>query len=55
MKKTFEQWMKEVDTNIKKGVGLCHLDLPDCPYADWYSDGVRPTTAAKRAIKRSFD
>ena len=55
MKKTFEQWIKEVDTAIKKAVGLSHLDLPDCPYQDWYTDGVRPTTAAKRAVKGVFE
>lgn len=55
MRKTFEEWMKEVDAQLRKKVGLTHLDLPDCCYRDWYDDGVRPSTAANRAVKNSFD
>lgn len=54
-KKTFEQWMIDVDFFIRRSVGLTHLDLPDCCYQDWYADGVRPRTAANRAIKQSFE
>lgn len=53
-KKSFDQWLKEVDAAIKaKFMGLGMLDLPDCPYADWYEDGVTPKGAASRAIKRA--
>lgn len=53
MKMTWEEWMEQVDTEINKiiGLGLDHNDLADQPYHDWYEDGVRPKTAAKRAIK----
>lgn len=53
MKMTWEEWMEQVDTEINKiiGLGLDHNDLADQPYYDWYEDGVRPKTAAKRAIK----
>ena len=54
MKKTFDQWMAEVNTFLNK---LCYLssdDLPDCSYMMWYEDGVRPATAAKRAMKEAW-
>lgn len=54
-KKTFEEWFKEVDQHVQKAVIISVHELPDCPYHDWYDDGVRPATAAKRAIKNSFD
>lgn len=53
MEKAFERWMEKVDAEIDKiiGLGLDHDDLIDQPWHDWYEDGVRPKTAAKRAIK----
>ena len=51
MKKTFEEWMKEVNHYISRVVFLTSDDLPDCCYRDWYDDNVTPKTAAKRAIK----
>jgi Family of unknown function (DUF5419) len=53
MKKSFDQWMKEVDTAIAKKSGVTSADLPDCCYRDWFDDGVRPAGAASRAIKAS--
>jgi len=51
MKKTFEQWMREVDNEVKKKIGLSVHDLPDCCFADWYSDGKTAKGAASKAIK----
>jgi len=50
---TFEQWKNEVDKNISAICGMVSDDLPDCCYLDWYQDGVKPASAAKRAIKNS--
>jgi hypothetical protein len=50
-KKTFEEWMKEVDRVIMEKVFLTSDDLPDCCYRDWYEDGVSVRNAANRAIK----
>jgi hypothetical protein len=53
MKMTFEQWKNEVNKNISAICGMVSDDLPDCCYLDWYQDGVKPASAAKRAIKNS--
>ena len=53
MKITFEQWKKQVDKNISVFCGLTSDDLADCCYMQWYEDGVKPLSAAKRAIKNS--
>lgn len=54
MRKTFDQWMKEVALAVR-AAGLDVRDLPDCPYHDWYDDRVSPKAAAKRAIKNAMD
>lgn len=51
MRKTFEQWLKEVDAELVKRVYMTHMDLPDCSYRDWYDSRVTPKGAASRAIK----
>ena len=51
MKQTFEQWFHAVDILIREEIGIGANDLPDCCYHDWYDQGVRPKSAAKRAIK----
>jgi hypothetical protein len=53
MKKSFEDWMKEVDTLVSNALGgLTTADLIDQRYEDWYDAGTSPKTAAKRAIKK---
>jgi hypothetical protein len=54
-KKTFEQWMKEVDNILARTVGLTSLDLPDCCYRDWYDDGMTPKSAASKAKKGAME
>lgn len=54
-KKTFSQWMKEVDAFIEEKLPcMGSADLRDQPYALWYEDGVSSKTAANRAIKDEF-
>lgn len=48
---TFEEWKVSVNFWVRRDHGLDLDDLPDCPYRDWYDDGISPLTAAKRAIK----
>jgi len=50
-KKTFEEWMKEVDRAVKTKADLSVHDLPDCPFSDWYTDGKTPKGAATKALK----
>lgn len=52
-RKSFEDWMKEVDVHLRTLCYLSHLDLPDVCYHDWYDDGVSAKTAAKRAFKNA--
>lgn len=49
---SFEDWMAKVDKACEATAYLSTADLADCPYRDWYDDGVKPESAAKRAIKR---
>jgi hypothetical protein len=48
--RTFDQWMQAVDLLLSRCRGVSAYDLPDCPYRDWYDDGVRPIRAANRAL-----
>ena len=50
-KKTFEQWMAEVNKAIEAKIGLSSDDLPDCPYDVWYEDGKSAKAAANKALK----
>lgn len=52
-KKTFEEWLKEVDREVKAVVGMSYQDLEDCPYSDWYESGKSAKSAAKKAIKNA--
>jgi hypothetical protein len=52
---TFEEWMAKVDAEVWRQVGCSVHDLPDCNYRDWYEDEVAPATAARRAIKGTWD
>lgn len=47
----FDVWMREVDLYLLKLIGFTTSDLIDCPYADWFDDGVGPRAAARAAIK----
>lgn len=39
---TFTQYMQDVDEALQDYCGLCHRDLPDQCYYDYYEDGVSP-------------
>jgi hypothetical protein len=54
-KRTFEEWLKEVDAALRNECGMTHLDLPDIAYRDLYDDGVSPKSAAKKAVKNAMD
>lgn len=43
----FEDWMKAADM----ASGGILYDLPDCPFNDWYEEGLSPFAAAKRAMR----
>lgn len=51
MKKTFDEWMREVDEAVESRVGCSVHDLADCPFRDWYEDDVSARSAAARAIR----
>ncbi len=52
---SFAEWMKAVDRTIQRMSGLSYLDLPDCPYHDWWTDECGVARAAKRAIQLAND
>lgn len=51
----FKEWKRQVDLEVQKRCGLSADDLPDCPYREWFDSGVKPASAACKAIKRSGD
>jgi hypothetical protein len=50
---TFDTWMNKVDAFCWRLAGCSAYDLPDCPYGVWYDDGVKPLTAARKALRRA--
>jgi len=50
---TFEQWFRKVNIAVEKLCGMSVEDLPDCPYMDWFEDGMTPTSAARKAIRNA--
>jgi hypothetical protein len=49
----FETWMERVDEVVNRIAGCSYQDLPDCPYRDWYDDGMKPEVAARRAVRNA--
>lgn len=54
-RKSFEQWMSEVNQACELIAGLSALDLPDVSYRDWYDDDVKPVAAARRALRAAME
>lgn len=50
----FEEWMEKVNKVLDR-YGITTDDLPDCPYRDWFDDGVLPGAAAGKAIQNAAD
>ena len=46
IKRSFDEWMKAADAACEAKAGLSIHDLSDCPFMDWYEDGVSPSSAA---------
>jgi hypothetical protein len=55
MKKTFKEWMDEVNKLLEAKCGLSADDLPDVCYRDMYDAGKRPSTAANAAWRNARD
>jgi len=47
----FEKWMRDVDLEVQKMIGLSVHDLPDVPFRDWYANRMNAKAAARKAIK----
>lgn len=52
---SFDQWCEAIKRAVFDLCGMDTDDFPDCPYADWYDDGVSVAVAAKRVIKRAAE
>jgi hypothetical protein len=48
---TFDEWMHEVDRELRKLCGLDHRCISDQPWADWHADEMAPTEAVEMALK----
>ena len=55
IKRSFDEWMKAADAACEAKAGLSIHDLSDCPFMDWYEDGVSPSSAASRAIRMEME
>lgn len=51
---TFEQWKAAVNEAVENRYGMSADDLPDCPYYEWYEDGMKPATAASKARRNAM-
>lgn len=51
MRKTFEEWKKEVEQHLLKKVGITSEFLPDVPYTEWYRNKMSSETAANKVIR----
>ena len=49
-KLSFEKWTARVNEIVVTKLGLGLDDLPDCPTADWYADGMTASQAAREAV-----
>jgi hypothetical protein len=50
-KKSFAQWMQEVDSIISAKIGLSSADLPDLAYMDMWENGKSAKSAAAKALR----
>jgi hypothetical protein len=53
IKMTFEEWFYQVDVAVDNATGCSVHDLPDMDYMSMFEDGVKPSAAAKRAIRNT--
>jgi hypothetical protein len=53
---TFDLWKERLD-NILRNVlgGLITDDLEDAPYYDWWEEGIMPSEAVDRLLRRYYD
>jgi hypothetical protein len=49
----FKVWMGKVNAKVGQKYGLSVDDLPDCPFMDWFDDGMSPAAAANKAAKNA--
>ncbi len=54
-RQTFDAWFAKVEAAITRKTGLDIRDLPDCPYMEWYEQGLTPGAAASRAVKNAME
>ena len=55
MKLTFEQWKFRVNLALIAKCGCGADDLPDVDYSGWYLSGMKPDTAARKAIREALE
>jgi hypothetical protein len=53
VKRTFEEWMKEVDRLMWNEAQVTHTDIEDWRYRIAYDDGCTVKAAAKLALKNA--
>ncbi len=53
MRQSYKDWFRAVNAWVEAIAGCVVMDLADCPFYDWWEDGVSPKVAAKRALEAS--
>lgn len=49
-RKSYEDWLRDVDQDVQKLCGVSCDDLPDWRYADAYADGRSARQAARSVV-----
>ena len=52
---SFDEWMKQVNSEVMAIVGLSCDDLPDCLYWDNWDNGTSPQEMAREVIYNAQD
>lgn len=51
----FDEWMKQVDSEIEKHFGLSSADITDWDYLSAWEDNYSPQDAAQEAIDAAME
>lgn len=51
----FDDWRAQVDAEVSRRSGVGLDDLPDCPLADWFENGMTAKQAARAALANAAD
>ena len=54
-RKSFEDWMRDVDAAVGAMAGMSYQDLADYAYYDDFEDGASAKATARRAVRAAME